>query len=173
MGNVHTHIWWDREYAYRLLQSQVLFALANTRELKVFRFPHSISGYLPLRGQYTFSFRLTPKNEKVFDSSSRFDLLIAHASQAVGGNRGLPLSVTHNFLVKICATPTRAVALRLSIPPSPHRANKNKHSFRVFIFVYVDLIVESWNIFYSWVFDASEAITERSRLENNLVCAEL
>lgn len=33
-----------------------------------------------------------------------------------GGNRGLPLSVTHNFLLKICATPTRAVALRLSIP---------------------------------------------------------
>ena len=31
-------------------------------------------------------------------------------------NRGVPLSVTSIFLLKNLATPTRAVALRLSIP---------------------------------------------------------
>jgi len=39
-------------------------------------------------------------------------------------------------------------------------------------FDYVDVIVESWNIFYPWIFDASEVILERRRLENNLVYAE-
>ena len=46
----------------------------------------------------------------------------------------------------------------------------NTH-YRVFIFIDVDLIVESWNTFYSWIFEASEAITERRRLENSVISA--
>jgi len=49
---------------------------------------------------------------------------------------------------------------------SPHKKQKAPNGA---MFLCVDLIVESWNSIYSWIFDASEAITERGRLENNLI----
>ena len=41
--NKYYYLWRDREYTYRTLHVQVLFALFNNRERKVFRFPHALS----------------------------------------------------------------------------------------------------------------------------------
>jgi len=83
----------DREYTYRRLHRQVLFALVSTRERKVFRFLHASKAVCLLPSA------------------------VSHCVPNCGRWRTVStLSVTHNFLLKICATPPRLDSLRLSIP---------------------------------------------------------